>query len=297
MPRLLPALAIAALAVSCSWLLNKYGYAETWLLSLGANLAAKEPCTVVEEGYRVAVDFKLIRDKDGKVLDSSDANGQAMNFICGMGEVLVAMDTGVVGMAVGQEASFPVGGEHGFGSRSEENLVTVGLDVLPEGLEVDKETTVSTEYGERNAVVIALNDTMATLDFNHPWAGLNLTMEVKLLSCEPPPAGGRLVVETISPGDGATYPKYGDKVTVHYIGSMVDTGEQFDSSRDKDKPFEFQIGYGQVIPGLDMGIKKVSLGEKALLKIPSAMAYEGQGGGGLSVKGDVFFEVELLKIN
>lgn len=77
-------------------------------------------------------------------------------------------------------------------------------------------------------------------------------------------------------GDGVNYPKSGDQVTMHYIGTL-ESGKKFDSSRDRGRPFQTQIGVGQVIRGWDEGIPQLSLGEKALLTITGDYAYGERG--------------------
>lgn len=77
-------------------------------------------------------------------------------------------------------------------------------------------------------------------------------------------------------GDGAHYPKAGDRVTMHYIGSL-ESGKKFDSSRDRGRPFQTQIGVGQVIQGWDEGIPQLSLGEKAVLTVSPDYGYGERG--------------------
>ncbi|HXN31563.1 MAG TPA: FKBP-type peptidyl-prolyl cis-trans isomerase, partial [Polyangiaceae bacterium] len=65
---------------------------------------------------------------------------------------------------------------------------------------------------------------------------------------------------TIKRGKGAAA-KAGDKVSVHYVGTLAD-GKKFDSSRDRDKPFDFVLGQGQVIKGWEQGVAGMKVGEK-----------------------------------
>ncbi|MCX4820399.1 FKBP-type peptidyl-prolyl cis-trans isomerase [Streptomyces sp. NBC_01142] len=103
--------------------------------------------------------------------------------------------------------------------------------------------------------------------------------------------------DVISAGDGANFPKKGDTVTMHYVGTLED-GTKFDSSRDRGQPFVTQIGVGQVIRGWDEGVPTMSLGEKARLIITGDYAYGDRGYPGLiPANATLHFEVELLKIN
>merc|ERR1711871_1737949 len=100
-------------------------------------------------------------------------------------------------------------------------------------------------------------------------------------------------VETITPGDGKTFPKKGDKLSMHYTGTLTD-GSKFDSSVDRGRPFEFTIGVGQVIRGWDDGVMGMSVGEKAKLAITPDYGYGAQGAGGvIPANADLIFEVEL----
>jgi FK506-binding protein 1 len=105
-----------------------------------------------------------------------------------------------------------------------------------------------------------------------------------------------VTIETLREGDGTTYPKKGDKLTMHYKGTLVSDGSKFDSSYDRGQPFQFKIGKGDVIKGWDDGVMKMSLGEKAKLTISSDYAYGAQGIGPIPGNADLIFEVELLKI-
>jgi peptidylprolyl isomerase len=96
-------------------------------------------------------------------------------------------------------------------------------------------------------------------------------------------------------GNGAK-PKKGDKVKIHYTGYLKD-GKMFDSSVKRNQPFQTEIGIGRVIQGWDEGVLELNVGTKAILYIPSHLAY-GQRGAGRAIppNADLIFEVELLDI-
>eukprot|EP01083_Nonionella_stella_P012472 35397_1 len=103
--------------------------------------------------------------------------------------------------------------------------------------------------------------------------------------------------EVITAGDGESFPKGGDQLTMHYTGTLASDGSQFDSSVSRGKPFQFVIGIRQVIKGWDEGVIQMSLGEKAMLNISSDFGYGARGAGGaIPPNADLKFEVELLAI-
>ena len=87
----------------------------------------------------------------------------------------------------------------------------------------------------------------------------------------------------------------GDTVTVHYVGTLTD-GRIFDSSLDRNMPFTFTLGVGQVIRGWDEGVAGMREGGKRMLVISPDYAYGGQTIGGIPANSTLIFEVELLEV-
>lgn len=125
---------------------------------------------------------------------------------------------------------------------------------------------------------------MSGTEVNYP---LNEEVEV-------PMTEGGLFKTVLVEGKGRS-PVSGAKVTVHYVGTLESDGSKFDSSRDRDDPFVFTIGQGQVIQGWDKGVATMTPGEKAVLRCLPDFGYGENGSppkipGGSTLK----FEVELL---
>jgi FKBP-type peptidyl-prolyl cis-trans isomerase len=109
--------------------------------------------------------------------------------------------------------------------------------------------------------------------------------------------GTGLKYKVITPGTGAT-PKKGDTVIVHYTGTLED-GTKFDSSRDRNSPFSFKLGVGQVIKGWDEGLSIMRVGDRYTLIIPPDLGYGARdvGNGLIPANSTLVFDVELLRIS
>jgi peptidylprolyl isomerase len=109
-----------------------------------------------------------------------------------------------------------------------------------------------------------------------------------------------LQIIDIKAGTGAT-PKPGQTAVVHYTGWLYENGKKgkkFDSSLDRNAPFEFPVGQHQVIAGWDEGVATMKVGGKRTLIIPPALGYgeRGAGGGLIPPNATLIFDVELLGI-
>jgi FKBP-type peptidyl-prolyl cis-trans isomerase FkpA len=110
---------------------------------------------------------------------------------------------------------------------------------------------------------------------------------------EPVTTSSGLKYEDIEAGNGQTA-RSGQKAKVHYTGWLTN-GQKFDSSKDRNDPFEFTLGAGQVIKGWDEGVAGMKIGGKRRLTIPPNLGYGTRGAGGvIPPNAELIFEVELL---
>lgn len=107
------------------------------------------------------------------------------------------------------------------------------------------------------------------------------------------PSGLKITV--LKKGHGAVA-RVGQFVTVHYVGKLTN-GKKFDSSRDRNRPFSFQLGAGRVIKGWEEGVAGMKVGEVRRLVIPPKLGYGSRGAGNvIPPNATLIFDVELLGV-
>jgi len=135
-----------------------------------------------------------------------------------------------------------------------------------------------------------------------PWTILCLVIVAACSGGSEGPAVSELIKQDARAGTGAEAVA-GRTVTVHYTGWLYDParpdhkGAKFDSSRDRNEPFSFGLGGGQVIPGWDQGVAGMKVGGQRTLTIPPDLGYGAQGAGGvIPPNATLLFDVELLDV-
>jgi peptidylprolyl isomerase len=106
-----------------------------------------------------------------------------------------------------------------------------------------------------------------------------------------------LEIVDLTVGDGPEA-RPGQTVLVHYVGVAFSNGKEFDSSWNRNEPFDFRLGAGEVIAGWDRGVAGMRVGGRRQLTIPSHLAYGERGAGGVIKPGEhLVFVVDLLQVN
>ncbi|KZT10778.1 uncharacterized protein LAESUDRAFT_643547 [Laetiporus sulphureus 93-53] len=103
---------------------------------------------------------------------------------------------------------------------------------------------------------------------------------------------------TYLPEDCKVKAQNGDVLNVHYTGKLFSNGKKFDSSFDRNKPFQVTLGRGQVIKGWEQGLQGMCVNEKRTLSIPSDLAYGKRAmGSAIPANSALVFDVELVSLD
>lgn len=126
-------------------------------------------------------------------------------------------------------------------------------------------------------------------------ASLSCKKEERPLDPQPPVTmAGGVVVKVLRPGDGDVAKK-GDKITIHFTGTLLDGGV-FDSSRERGRPFQFWVGEAQIVEGLDQALLGRREGELLVVTVPPALGYGRNEKKNIPANSTLVFDVELLDV-
>jgi peptidylprolyl isomerase len=211
----------------------------------------------VYTGYTIWVQLE-----DGYDYIASSEGDTPIYFVVGRGDtVFPGWEEGVTGMKVGGKRLLVIPPDLGLGDYGSGDIPPNATLVMEISLVDVKEPRVATQVDEK--------------DYTTTASGLKYY--------------------DLKTGTG-DMPTTGQTVVVHYTGWLED-GTQFDSSLDRDEPFSFAVGEGNVIPGWDEGVATMKVGGVRQLVIPADLAYGESGAGGvIPPNATLIFEVELLEI-
>ena len=227
---------------------------------------------------------------DGKQIFSTTERGEPMEFEFGKKFDTPGFEEGVSKMVKGGKATLIVPSKIAFGEAGRGAMVPPYSTVIYNVEIVDVQSKADHEK--------AANDKKKAetvkLETNKKQEG---DLMKKYLAdhkiTAKPTATGLIYVEKVK-GTGAKAAA-GKKVKVHYTGTLLN-GTKFDSSRDRNEPFEFTLGQGQVIKGWDEGIAMMNVGGKATFIIPSSIAYGERDMGQIPPYSTLVFDVELMDV-
>lgn len=250
-------------------------------------LAGKGP--KVDTGSFVKVHF-TVSLVDEKPLYSTYDRGEPMEFEFGQRFDTPGFEEGVSKMLKGGKATLVVPSAIAFGEMGRGAMVppysTViyNVELVDITSKADHEKKLAEEKKKAEAEMENNKKQESALRAKY--------LQEKKITTKPNPSG-LIFVEKVK-GTGAKAVA-GKTVKVHYTGTLLD-GTKFDSSRDRNEPFEFTLGQGQVIKGWDEGIAMMNVGGKATLIIPSNIAYGERNAGSIPPYSTLVFDVELLEV-
>lgn len=243
----------------------------------------------IDSGNMVIFHFDL-HLTDGTKIFSSRERGEPMQFEFGNPFDTPGFDQGIGMMKKGGKSKFIVPSNIAFGAEGRGGII-LPYSTLVYDVEVLDVMTKS-EFDQMQETKKKQKEMEKMLIKSQEAGKINAYINENNITVKPS-ASGLYYIETAK-GTGAKADP-GKKVKVHYTGKLLD-GTKFDSSLDRGEPFTFTLGQGQVIRGWDEGIGLMNAGGRAILIIPSSLAYEDREMGVIKPYSTLVFEVELIGV-
>jgi len=244
----------------------------------------------IDTGCMVKVNLR-ISFIDGKQLYNSADRPEPIKFKYGKRFDTPGIDEGIGLMKGGGKATIIVPSKMAFGEQGKGGIIPPYSTLV---YEVEVTDVQSKADFEKEQAEIKLKD-IQQKEANKKEEAQQLQkylIDNKIMVT--PTSSGLYYIEKVK-GTGPQ-PVPGNKVSVHYTGTLIN-GKKFDSSLDRNAPFEFDLGKGQVIKGWDEGIAMMKQGGKAILIIPYNIAYGERNMGEIPPYATLIFEVELLEVS
>ncbi|HNX86750.1 MAG TPA: FKBP-type peptidyl-prolyl cis-trans isomerase [Bacteroidales bacterium] len=243
----------------------------------------------IDSGVWVKAHFKVSLI-DGKQIFSSYDRGEPMQFEYGKRFDTPGFEEGISKMTKGGKATLVVPSKIAFGEMGRGAMVPPYSTIIYEVEVVD----VMSKAQHDKQIAEEKKQAQIKMENAKKQEGdlMKKYLADKKITAKPTASG--LIYQEKVKGTGAKAAA-GKKVKVHYTGTLLN-GTKFDSSRDRNEPFEFTLGQGQVIKGWDEGIALMNVGGKATLIIPSAIGYGDRDMGTIPPYSTLVFDVELLDV-
>lgn len=243
----------------------------------------------IDSGVWVKAHFKVSLI-DGKQIFSSYDRGEPMQFEYGKRFDTPGFEEGISKMTKGGKATLVVPSQIAFGEMGRGAMVPPYSTIIYEVEVVD----VMSKAQHDKQIAEEKKQAQIKMDNAKKQEGdlMKKYLADKKITAKPTASG--LIYQEKVKGTGARAIA-GKKVKVHYTGTLLN-GTKFDSSRDRNEPFEFTLGQGQVIKGWDEGIALMNVGGKATLIIPSTIGYGDRDMGTIPPYSTLVFDVELLDV-
>ena len=246
--------------------------------------------TKIDTGYIVKLHF-IVSHIDGKQIYSSYQQPEPLKYTCGQKFDTPGVEEAIGTLRKGSKAKVIVPSSMAFGEMGKGTVVPPYTTLIYDVEIIDVQTKTEyektqTEEKQKDQMKKENAKTDETILRDKYLKDNNITVK--------PTADGLYFIEKAKGNGPQAAP--GKKVKVHYTGTLLD-GKKFDSSRDRNEPFEFTLGKGQVIKGWDEGIAMMQQGGKATLIIPSSIGYAERDMGDIPPYSTLVFDVELIEVS